>query len=336
MARRTRMDFDGAWHHVMNRGVAHKEIFQSAEDRLESHVGLAVRRGEIEVHDYCLLSTHFHLLVRSRGRLSTALQRIESDYSRWFNRRNSRDGPLYRARFRSKFVDTLNYRRVLLRYIALNPVEAGLVRHPRDWLFCAAYGILRDDPPWWLSTSWLDEELAPELVTGASRAEAFEEVVIRPGLDRRAAWVVEHRFQENPRGLDPLDRLANLDLAGVSDWLRENAREDEGTCRRLSVTSPQAVAAVLDTAESDARLPSDIFRDDVSARDVATVGMLRDLCSLTFREISRLKGIPAATARSRHHLHQRGILTSDAYVAFVAESTWAAIAPMLYKSVRHF
>ena len=47
----------------------------------------AARAGRIEVHAYCVLSTHFHLLVKSpRGELSAALQAVQNEYVRWFNR----------------------------------------------------------------------------------------------------------------------------------------------------------------------------------------------------------------------------------------------------------
>ena len=58
-----------------------------------SRVARAVRRGEIEVHSFCIMATHFHLLVRSpTGRLSEAMRRIQNEYVRYFNRKRRRDG----------------------------------------------------------------------------------------------------------------------------------------------------------------------------------------------------------------------------------------------------
>lgn len=87
----------------------------------------AVRRFGIELHAYALLTTHFHLLVRSPGdRLSRAIGWVEQRYVLRFNRRRERDGPLFRGRFVSRWIDTHRYWRVVVQYIDDNPLEAGL------------------------------------------------------------------------------------------------------------------------------------------------------------------------------------------------------------------
>ncbi len=88
----------------MNRGLARRTVFESREDfrMFLACMAQAVRRGGIEIHAYCLMSTHFHLLVRSPcERLFDALRRTQNQYAPWFNRRRRRDGPLIRCRFRT-------------------------------------------------------------------------------------------------------------------------------------------------------------------------------------------------------------------------------------------
>ena len=73
----------------MNRGVARRTMFEVEPDfrYFTSLLARAARRGEIEVHAFCLMATHYHLMVRSPvGRLSESLRRIQNQYSRWFNR----------------------------------------------------------------------------------------------------------------------------------------------------------------------------------------------------------------------------------------------------------
>ena len=123
MGRHARFDAPGAWHHVMNRGIAKRTLFENELDirTFLSRLALTVRVGKLEVHSYCVLTTHFHLLLRSpEEQLSSALQVIQNSYSRWFNRSRKRDGPLYRGRFRSKRVDSEDYRLNLVRYIDEN------------------------------------------------------------------------------------------------------------------------------------------------------------------------------------------------------------------------
>ena len=98
MPRSHRQDEPGAWFHVMNRGLARRTTFPDRPSvrMFLSRLAWASRSGRIEVHSYCVLATHYHLLARSpRGELSEALGRAQNLYVRWFNRRARRDGPLF-------------------------------------------------------------------------------------------------------------------------------------------------------------------------------------------------------------------------------------------------
>jgi len=94
----------------MNRAVARRSLFETREDIRFFLAGVvrSIRRGELEVHSWCVLTTHFHMLVRSpKGQLSEAMRRIQNSYARYFNRKRRRDGPLHRGRFTSKPVESL-------------------------------------------------------------------------------------------------------------------------------------------------------------------------------------------------------------------------------------
>ena len=153
MPRRRRLDAPGVWHHVMNRAVARRPIFERLEDvrYFLSRVAHAVRRGQLEVHAFCILLNHYHLLVRSLdGQLSDAMRRIQNEFVRYFNRSRRRDGPLFRGRFRSKPVRSGEYRWKLLRYIDANPVKAGLVGNPTLYPHGSASRFATGHPPPWL------------------------------------------------------------------------------------------------------------------------------------------------------------------------------------------
>ena len=73
MGQRRRHDGPGVWHHVANRGIARRSVFEvSADVRFFlSRLARAYRKGLLEIHGYCMMITHFHLLVRSPvGQLS--------------------------------------------------------------------------------------------------------------------------------------------------------------------------------------------------------------------------------------------------------------------------
>ncbi len=159
MPRRPRHDAVDTYHHVMNRGIARRPVFETDEDRrfFLSLLAQEVRAGRLEIHAYSVMLTHFHLLVRSvTGELSEAMRRIQNRYARRFNRSRKRDGPLFRGRFLSRPVDSLRYRRNVVTYIHDNAVAAGLVANPadHDWSsarFFAGEGGRR--PPW-LAPGW--------------------------------------------------------------------------------------------------------------------------------------------------------------------------------------
>ena len=119
MGRGHRRDFDYAFHHVMNRAGARRFIFSGGKHRkvfLEA-LQYAVRIDGIQIHAYCLMGNHYHLLVRTpKQNLSEAMQRLGSMFTRSFNRIEKIDGPLFRGRFKSLIIGHDDYLRQLCRY----------------------------------------------------------------------------------------------------------------------------------------------------------------------------------------------------------------------------
>ena len=179
MPRISRQDEPGQWHHVFNRAVARRTLFERREDYrfFLANLARAVHRREIEVHAYCLMGTHYHLLVRSpQGKLADAMQRIQLAYSRWFNRSRRRDGSLVRGRYGSRPVHTLNYRRVLVRYIDLNPCSARIVEAPAMYKWGSARHYSRPSGPPWLERGWVESEVARECEASRFRPELYDAI----------------------------------------------------------------------------------------------------------------------------------------------------------------
>jgi putative transposase len=127
MSRPLRIQFPGAWYHVMNRGANKQITFQDDNDR-KDFLGLlkAIHyRYKIEVHAYCLMNNHYHLMLRiNSANLSQAMRHLNGVYTQRYNCRHNIDGPLFRGRYKSILVDAENYLLRLSRYIHLNPVSA--------------------------------------------------------------------------------------------------------------------------------------------------------------------------------------------------------------------
>ena len=85
-------------------------------------------------HAFCLMDNHYHLLMECPdGDLSDGMHSIGSGYANMFNRVHERRGHVFQGRFRAIPVERGEHALELARYIALNPVRAGIARRPADW-----------------------------------------------------------------------------------------------------------------------------------------------------------------------------------------------------------
>jgi len=155
MPRKPRIDFPGAWHHVMHRGARRAPVFRDDDDcvRFLGTVEDAVHRFGVEVHAYSLMPNHYHLLVRSaRGNLSRAMRHLNAVYTQASNRARRWDGPVFRGRFHSQLLRSEIHLPYVLAYIHLNPLRANLVtRLSSDcWTSHLAY-TGGESAPGWLS-----------------------------------------------------------------------------------------------------------------------------------------------------------------------------------------
>jgi REP-associated tyrosine transposase len=136
MARRLRIAPAGGIFHLTMRGVDRKIVFRSATDHFAflSILDQTVRCYEWSCRFYCLMGNHFHLLVETpKPTLSEGMQHLNGCYAQGFNRRHGRKGHLFEDRFGSVLIETDGHLLELLRYVALNPVRAGLCALPEEW-----------------------------------------------------------------------------------------------------------------------------------------------------------------------------------------------------------
>jgi putative transposase len=164
MPRKRRVDHEGAWHHVMNRGVAHARIFDDATAKIFLiELRDACGRHRVQVHGYCILPNHYHLLLFTpEAGLSAAMQTLSSRFTQSVNRYHERDGPLFRGRFRSVLIGDDAHLARVSQYIHLNPVEAGLVARAEDWRWSSAGSYLGvASKPEWLHTGSVLEMFGP-------------------------------------------------------------------------------------------------------------------------------------------------------------------------------
>ena len=266
MTRAPRLDPIDGWHHVMNRGVNGAHIFTSDDDRrtFGRLLGEVSDRYGIEIHAYCLMGTHFHLLLRCpAGGLSAAMHHLQSSFARIVNDRTGRTGHLFGAWFSSRLITEVHYLANVVRYIHQNPMDIPGVADIATyrWSSHRTYLGFRRPPPWLhldIVLGWFDHD-----------SDAFDRFV-------RAADSPD----DQSHGPSPDDLLCAVDLllterslatvrhfpaqrrAAVLALLPTMRVEDrDGIVRRLGITSPGALRTALSRGRALSR--TDPVIDDV-------------------------------------------------------------------------
>ena len=133
MARSVRIEFPGAFYHVMARGNCRQAIFKDEEDRRRfvQTLGEACVMTGWRVHAWVLLSNHYHLMIETpEANLVAGMQWLQNTLTRRFNVRHRAWGRVFGDRYKAVLVEGGErfYYETLLDYIHLNPVRARLVR----------------------------------------------------------------------------------------------------------------------------------------------------------------------------------------------------------------
>jgi putative transposase len=155
MSRPLRLEFPGSLHHVTSRGNARQNIFLNDADRefFLHLLGISVNRFSWILTAYVLMSNHFHLVIELTDEtLSRGMQWLNSQYARTFNRRHRRVGHLVQGRPDVRVIEKETYGLEVLRYVILNPVRAGMMALPEDYLWSSYRAVLgMTDAPDWLA-----------------------------------------------------------------------------------------------------------------------------------------------------------------------------------------
>lgn len=161
MTRQIRILFEGAWYHVMNRGVNKQTIFFKTKHRREfiALMEYVSKIYNVEIHAYCLMSNHYHILLRTREpNLPELMRYLESVFAQRINYDMSRDGPLFRGRFKSVLIGDDDHLIYVSRYIHLNPIEAGLSEQMNDPQWSSyPYYIGNQKKPAWMCMDFIRE-----------------------------------------------------------------------------------------------------------------------------------------------------------------------------------
>jgi REP element-mobilizing transposase RayT len=130
------MELSDGTYHITARGNRRQLIFGDDGDRRFFLALLAriTREYEWSLHSYCLLDTHYHLVLETtRTRLSAGMKRLNGTYAQTFNARHGFVGHLFQGRFYSGLIEGEGHLLEVIRYVAANPVKAGLCDEASAW-----------------------------------------------------------------------------------------------------------------------------------------------------------------------------------------------------------
>lgn len=125
-------------YHIVVRGNNQRRIFRSSRDynKLKKILEQVKKEKPFYLYRYSFLPNHFHLEIETIDiSVSEIMHRVNFLYAIYFRHRYKTSGHLFQARFFSSIVEKEPYFWAVARYIDLNPVKAGIVEEPEDYLY---------------------------------------------------------------------------------------------------------------------------------------------------------------------------------------------------------
>ena len=198
MARKLRLEYEGAIYHVMNRGDRREAIFKDDSDRecFLKTLDECCAKTDWQVHALCLMSNHFHLVVETpKGNLVAGMKWFLGTYTGRFNRRHKLFGHLFSGRYKALIVDGSGsgYLRTVCDYVHLNPVRARLLNREQK-LAAYRWGSYRwylERPgkrPKWVRVDRLLGEMGIPKDSAAGRKEFARRMELRRWEGRAEEW----------------------------------------------------------------------------------------------------------------------------------------------------
>ena len=150
MARALRVSPIGIPQHIIQRGNNRQVCFADQAD-MKAYLSWLAEYSQkygVEIHAWVLMTNHVHLLCtpKADGAISSMMQALGRKYVRYFNYTYGRTGTLWEGRYKSCLVQDSDYLLAVYRYIELNPVRAGMVDDPAEYIWssysCNALGSM--------------------------------------------------------------------------------------------------------------------------------------------------------------------------------------------------
>jgi REP element-mobilizing transposase RayT len=277
MARKPRIEFPGAFYHVISRGNQRQNIFHDKSDnqaylnRLEHYR----KKYQVTVYAFVLMSNHIHLLVETQDTpLSKFMQGLQFTYTQYYNRKYSKAGHLFQGRYKAILCDRDTYLLELVRYLHLNPSRMKRRVDPWKYPWSSHRAYIGDDCPVGIEKSLVLGQF------GRTKGQARRSYLrfMREGMgmehEERYYETIDQRFLGDERFIEGVDRRT------------EGKREVEKRVKKVPFSELVAVVAKEYRVDPDALLRGGRNRSLLGARSML-VYLVREWSGISCKELAR-------------------------------------------------
>ncbi len=276
MARKPRVEFDGALYHVIVRGNQRQKTFHDEHDRQSylQRIEHYRQRYGFRLHAYVLMANHVHILIETkRVGLSKIMQGIQGSYTQIFNRRHGKVGHLFQGRYKAILCDRDAYLLELVRYIHLNPARLKVPENPWRYRWSSHGAYLGKPAAVKVDTEATLGQFGSTLGAARRGYQGFIEDGFKQGHDEKYYETIDQRFLGEERFLSKVAE-------------RSEAREVEIRGNKVSFARLLETIAQAHDVKSEVLLHVGRQRRWVAMR-AQLVYLARQQCGLTTKELGR-------------------------------------------------
>jgi REP element-mobilizing transposase RayT len=127
--RKARITYEGAIHHVMNRGYDGLPIFKRDREKgmLLKLLEKNAEKCKVSLLAYCIMDNHYHMIIQnSTGKMPDFFRRVNGEFANFYRKRYGGRGYVFQDRYKSTLVQDDAYLLIVIAYVLNNPVRVGI------------------------------------------------------------------------------------------------------------------------------------------------------------------------------------------------------------------
>ncbi len=305
MARPLRIEYSGAWYHVMNRGASRNRVFSESDD-YELFINVlkeACCLFNVYISAYCLMSNHYHIVVHTpEGNLSRFMRHVNGVYTQRYNIKHKRDGTLFRGRYRSILIQAEEYLTHIVKYVHQNPLKAKMINDLNNYKWSSHLFYLKGKS----DGEWLDiNNLLAYFSSRKKRAIVMYKEFMDIGLDDEVNKFYSKKSQSSIFGNSGFvemikEKFVESDKVPTLEIKEKRVILGEGRVKIIN-------KAICNEFNIEKNMLFQTRRGVVNMPRLFAISLSRDLSGLSFSEIAKKYKIKSykTVASSNFRLKER-------------------------------